>query len=412
MPAVYAKIRFLVPVLLCLVLSSCGGGRTAWNLPADTGIVTQDPTKMPDIAWQTPAARHELAAQDAAPVPAPVPTAPASKAVVALLLPLSGKNGEMGQAMLKAAQMALFDIGGKNVDLLPRDTKGTPEGAALAAREAVAGGASVILGPVFAEELRAVKPAASSVPVVAFTTDWTLAGGNAYVMGFLPFAQVARVSRYAASRGLVHTGVLAPQTPYGDAAVETLRRSGAQVTKISRYSPQQADLSAIVADFAAGSAAYDSVFLPVGGEGLRTIASLLDGAGMRSGKVRFLGTGLWDDASLNAAPAIYGGWYAAPDPRARAEFEKRYGENYGASPPRLASLAYDATALAAVLARTGGAGGFTRTTITNPRGFAGIDGIFRFRADGLAERGLAVLEVTGAGPKLVDPAPTAFSSGG
>ena len=81
-------------------------------------------------------------------------------------------------------------------------------------------------------------------------------------------------------------------------------------------------------------------------------------------------------------------------------------------PPRLSSLAYDATALAAVLARTGqqrtGQPAFDRAALSNPNGFAGIDGIFRFNGSGLVERGLAVLEIRQRRIIEVDPSPKTF----
>lgn len=155
--------------------------------------------------------------------------------------------------------------------------------------------------------------------------------------------------------------------------------------------------------------------LPVGSEGLRTLLISLGANGIEQPKVRFLGTGLWDDPVLTRDPALFGGWFAAPDPALRADFDKRYQENYGAMPLRLASLAYDATALAAVLARAPVAEGqspFTPEAMTNPRGFAGIDGIFRFRPDGLSERGLAVLEIQAGKARVIDRAPTAFLTPG
>lgn len=440
MSAVYAKIcsaaRFLFALPVLLALAGCGGsgvggmgsGRVPWDI--NTGIVTKDRKSMPDIAWQTPGERQVLSRQSEAfaraqteaesqatpPAPGVVLKPPRKKSTVALLVPLSGKNGELGQAMLKAAQMALFDVGSASVELAPRDTG---SGAAAAAKAAVAGGADLILGPVFAEDLRAVKPvaAAAGVPVIAFTTDWTQAGGDTYIMGFLPFGQVARVVKYAEGKGRTRFGVFAPQTEYCDTVISTLRRTGANVARVGRYAPQQTDLSAIVKDFAEKSRlgeafAFDALLLPVGGEGLRNIMTMLDTEGLNSDKVKMLGTGLWDDAALASQPLLHGGWYAAPDPRLRADFERRYTGNYDAPPPRLASLAYDATALAAVLGHMGGDAPYGRANLTNPRGFAGIDGIFRFRPDGLAERGLAVLEITQAGPRLVDPAPTAFVASG
>ena len=323
--------------------------------------------------------------------------------------------------MLKAAQMALFDIGSANFELVPRDTKSTKDGTIAAAQAALNAHSSLILGPVFADDLKAIKPVVSPshTPIIAFTTDWTLAGDNTYIMGFLPFTQVMRVVKYAQEHGYSKLAVYAPQTEYADVVINTLQKSGIPVVHVNRYSPKELDMSASVQAFANTSRSgdgfdFDALMLPLGSEGLRTLVTKLNTNGISQGRIKFIGTGLWDDATLDNNPALYGGWFAAPDPALRRDFEKRYQENYGAAPLRLASLAYDATALAAVLARSSpdAATAYTQENITNPRGFAGIDGIFRFRPDGLSERGLAVLEIRSGKPRVVDPAPTAFMSSG
>jgi hypothetical protein len=125
-------------------------------------------------------------------------------------------------------------------------------------------------------------------------------------------------------------------------------------------------------------------------------------------RVRFLGTGLWDEPSLGREPSLVGGWFAGPDPKASTEFRTRYQQLYGKLPPRIASLAYDATALVAVLARTRPQPYYEASALTNPAGFAGIDGIFRFATSGISERGLAVLEVRPDGLRVVSPAPVSF----
>lgn len=439
MPSVYAKtlksIRFFCAAATLSLLTGCTvagtvsgvvSGRTPWDLPVNTGVVTRNPDSLPNIAWQTPGQRETLNTQgdafaraqtEAAKAETPPPTS-RRKIVVSLLLPLSGKGGDLGQSMLKAAQMALFDVGATNVELKPRDTRG---GAAEAARLALQDGSELILGPLFTDDLKAAKPvlAHGKAPVVSFSTDWSQADDQTYIMGFLPFAQVARVAEYAQSKGYPRIAVLAPKTEYCNVVVTTLQRTASKVGPIQRYAAQEPDLTGIVSEFmdqakdASGAPAFDALLLPVGGEGLQTLAGKLDAQGLNARKVKLLGTGLWDDTSTGRGDALHGGWYAAPDPRLRADFEKRYAQTYGAAPLRLASLAYDATALAAVLARSAGADTpFTRENMTNPRGFAGIDGIFRFRADGLAERGLAILEVQSGRARLIDPAPTAFLAPG
>jgi len=416
-----------------LLLSSCNTGLYApW--PTNTGVMSNNPNSMPNIAWQTPGQRETLSTQSAEQQPAPqaappvapvtaeaIPPAVHQKIIVSILLPLSGPKAALGQSMLKAAQMALFDIGSANFELVPRDTHSTKAGAVAAAQAALNAHSALILGPIFAEDLKEIKPivAPTHTPIIAFTTDWTLAGDNTYIMGFLPFTQVVRVVKYAQSQGFSKLAVLAPQTEYSDIVISTLEKSGIPLVHVNRYPAKQVDLSAAVQAFAntsknANGLDFDSLMLPIGSEGLRNLVTALNNNGITQKNVKFLGTGLWDDAALNNNPALFGGWFSAPDPDLRADFEKRYRQNYGSTPLRLSSLAYDATALAAVLARSApdAASAYTEQNITNPRGFAGIDGIFRFRNDGLSERGLAVLELRSGSPKVVDPAPTAFLSSG
>lgn len=430
MSRVYAKFQICLMVLFtALVLSGCAGGyMSPWG-STNTGVMTNDPNSLPNIGWQTQGQRQDL---PTAPPSSETPAAPSAdvakedvpaparheKVKVALLLPLSGGKSGLGQSMLKAAQMALYDIASPNLELIPHDTKGTPDGAAAAAEAALNEHASLILGPIFAEDLKAVKPIANpaGIPVISFTTDWTLAGNNTYIMGFLPFTQVLRVTKYAQEHGYSRLAVYAPQTEYCDVVIRTLDKSGVSVVRASRYTPAP-DLSTGTDSFAAAGQSgdgfdFDSLMLPLGSEGLRSLVTSLNKSGISQKNVKFLGTGLWDDPTLLNTPALYGGWFSAPDPRLRADFERRYQENYGSAPMRLSSLAYDATALAAVLARTSDSSiPFTAESITNPRGFAGIDGIFRFRSDGLSERGLAVLEIRAGKAKVVDPAPTAFIAG-
>lgn len=340
---------------------------------------------------------------------------------VALLVPLSGNQAQLGEAMLNAAQMALFDIGLENFELMPRDTEGTADGARRAAESAAHDGAQLILGPLFAADVRAVKPVARSagLNVIAFSTDWSLADDRTFIMGFLPFAQVQRILGYAASHGMARIGVFAPDNEYGRAVLSTARsetrRQGLAQMSSDLFPPGGRDLGAQVEKFAA-SGPYDAILLPVGGEQARSVSGFLSLAGMEPSQVRRLGTGLMDDTALATESGLAGSWFAAPAPRQRAGFESKYAQAYGAIPPRLATLAYDATSLAAVLARGGlqreGRPAFDRAALTNPNGFAGIDGIFRFRPDGLVERGLAVLEYRNGQIVEIDRAPTTFQAAG
>lgn len=365
-------------------------------------------------------------------LPPPVITKSEKKITVAILLPLSGSEAELGQGMLKAAQLALFDIGSSGFTLKPHDTKGTPEGAVAAMNEAVNNGADLVLGPLFGKELRASKGIAqrANIPVISFTTDWTLAGDGIYVMGFMPFAQVLRVAGYAVDHGYKNIAIIAPKTDYGDIIVRTLdhglKDKGRYIARTVRFDSDVADFDGLISELAGSedktitNPPFDAVMVSVGGEKLRTITTTMNFRGLTPGNVKFLGTGLWDDPSLIREGALSKGWFAAPAPDQRIHFEQRYKEVYAAAPPRLGTLAYDATALAAVLSqmpvKTAGAGlfgadasPFSPSRLGDPRGFAGLDGVFRFRQDGLVERGLAVLEIRSDGIYVLDPAPKSFA---
>ena len=360
------------------------------------------------------------------PVTATPMPAPGKETVkVALLLPLSGPNADLGKAMLEAAQLALFTIGSDKLTLIPRDTTGTAAGASDAAKAVIADGAKLILGPLIADEVDAVKPIAqaASLNVIAFSTKTEIAGGNVFLMGFLPRQEVVREVSYAHGQGLGNVAALVPNSPYGhlmgDALKDSASSGGPSTARIEYFDPRGADIAAAIkrlvpagagAAEAAAGLPFDALLLPEGGDQLKQLATQLKAAGVDSTRVRFLGSGLWDDPAIVSDPDLIGGWFAASPPDVRHDFERRYENAYHHPAPRLASLAFDAAALAAVLAKSDGPDPFSVQAIRNPSGFTGVDGLFRFGPDGLVQRGLAVLAVDAGGDKIVSPAPQSFQN--
>lgn len=369
---------------------------------------------------------------------------------VAFLVPLSGPNAQLGRALLDAAQLAVFEVGDDQLVLLPRDTGGTPESGAAAAEAAIAAGARLIIGPLFGASVPAVadKAQAAGINVLSLSNDLSVAGPGVFVMGVPPRAQIDRVMTFASSRGLTRFGGLLPNNSYGVAVENAMRASvekvNGQVSAIERYDPTTTDASPVVRRLASyearranlqqqrrelegredeaskqalrrlegidtlGEVRFDALVLPDFGDRLLSIAPLLPYYDVDPNRIRFLGTSLWDDIRVTREPALIGGWFAAPPPEAREPFNKRYREVYGRDPPRLATIAYDATALAAVLARGEDGPDFSVEAITNPVGFAGMDGIFRLLTDGSIERALAVLEVRRNAFHTISPAPETF----
>ncbi len=325
-------------------------------------------------------------------------------------------------ALFNAAQLALFEVGDDNFTLLPFDTRGSPEGAVAAARQAIAQHAEIVLGPLFSGEVKAIAPLtrAAGIPVVALTADRSAAGDNLFVLGFLPGPQALRVADYARSQNRPRLAVLAPSNEYGRIVAEYLSNhltaSGMELAGLEYYDPNGIDFGGPIKRLVKtdpslpGDVGFDALVLPDEGQRLRTVAAALAAQGVDTHKVKLLGTMLWEESKPDSEPALAGGWYAAPAAAGHADFDNRYAKAFGAKPPRLASLGYDAAALAAVLARRS-PHDYSTAVLTNPLGFAGVDGIFRLLPDGTNERGYAVMEVVSGGPpQQVAPAPAAFQA--
>ena len=417
---------------------------------AEPLVVEPAPAQEANIAASEELARAAITESAAAEIEL-TPLVDTTEIRVGLLLPLSGPLAREGAALLDAAQLALFDVADAHFMLQPRDTGGTVNGAVRAAEGLLADGATLLLGPLLSEEVRAVTPKAraAGINVVAFSTDAEVAGDGVYLLGHTSRQQIDRLIGFAHESGLTRIAVLAPSTPYGRAVAGQTRRAvatvGGDVTRVAFYAADASDANEVVRSLAnydrrhgalvaqrnalrqrddeiskralrrlegldtLGDVPFDALLLPDGGESLRQVVPLLPYYDIDPAKVRFLGTGLWDNSETLGEPTLIGGWYVGPPPEARAGFIGRFENTYGYTPHRIATLAYDATALAAALARRAGRAAFDADALTSPRGFLGAGGIFRFSAEGLSERGLAVLEIIGRDEvAVVSPPPERF----
>ena len=360
-----------------------------------------------------------------------VPATPAKELVkVALILPVSasGQTGLIGKSLKQAAELALFERDNPTLQLIVKDDKGTPEGAKAAAEEAVKAGAALILGPLFAKSVTAVAPVArqAGIPVITFSNDRQVAGNGVYLLSFQPGPDVDRVVSYAAEQGKRRFVALVPEDPFGKIAEAAFKdaaaRSQVTLVAIERYpasangtlEPMRRIAEAIKAAEAQG-VPIDALFVPGGQDNLEVVGRLLPQADIDTSKVKLIGTGGLDYPNAGRDARIVGAWYPGPDPRGWNDFAQKYAKSYNQSPPRIASLAYDAVSMAIALAS--GQDRFTPAALTRSTGFTGVDGSFRLLADGVTERGLAILEVQKFGAGVLDPAapprplPTPAASG-
>jgi ABC-type branched-subunit amino acid transport system substrate-binding protein len=355
--------------------------------------------------------------------PAPGPAGPAQQPLavgtgqvkVGLLLPLSasGNAAVAAQSMKNAAEMALAEFQNPNIQLLIKDDAGSPQGAQQGAQQAIDEGSEILLGPLFALSVPATAQLARArgIPVIAFSTDSSVAGRGVYLLSFLPESDVNRIVEYAASIGKRSFAAMLPDNAYGNvvegAFKQAVGRRGGRVVAFERYG---ADRAGSARNVAQALASADALLIADDGDAVVGVADALIASGANLKNLQLLGTGLWDNPRVFASPALQGGLYAAPDPSGFRGFAGRYRTKFGAEPVRTATLAYDAVALVAALARTQGGQRFSAEVLTNPSGFAGIDGLFRFRADGSNERGLAVMRVASGGAQPAAGSPKSFGA--
>jgi ABC-type branched-subunit amino acid transport system substrate-binding protein len=331
---------------------------------------------------------------------------------VAVLVPLTGRDASLGQSILNAANLALLDTGGERIRITAYDTAGTG-GAVRAANEAIAEGNGLILGPLLAEDVRAVAPIArrNDVPVIAFSNDVAVAGNGVFLMGFTPGQSIARVVSFARTRGAQSFGALVPTNVYGERAARAMTQAveGARgrLVGVQTFEPTAAGVrGAATRLLAQGNA--DAVLLA---DVPRAILPGIPVIRAASPQPRLLATERWaSEGNIGANVALRGAWFAAPSDSVYSQFRTRYRARYNSQPFRLASLGYDAVLLTVRIAanwqvrRT-----FPARALRDPEGFSGVDGAFRFGRDGIADRALEVREVTATGTTVVSAAPRGFN---
>ena len=342
---------------------------------------------------------------------------------VALLLPY-GSSGvgdvSLARSLENAARLAGNDLGEGTVEIKVYSTAGQAGRAAAVADQAIAEGAQIIVGPLRSDTANAAAVAArdNGVNVLAFSNNESIAGGNLFILGNT-FGNIAdRLMNYSSAAGRTKVVVVHPRTPAGTAARDALTRAAASsnvqivgdgafefsaegissaAPRISRSVRETGATGVVLTDDSAGALPF--------------LAQVLPEQGISPSQVKYMGLARWDVPvqTLNL-PALQGGWFALPDPGLSQQFNNRYQATYGSAPHPLAGLAYDGIAAVGALVRNNR--DLSAGNLTQSAGFAGVNGVFRFRSNGTNERALAVAQVTNNQVQIIDPAPKSFGRAG
>jgi len=350
------------------------------------------------------------------PVSAPVATASSVVATdvtrhrVALLLPVTGKDGDVGQSIANATTLALLDTKSSNIRMTTYDTA---LGVQAATQKAIAEGNKLILGPLRGDNVVKVANIArpANVPIISFSNDVGVAGQNVFLLGHLPNQSIERIVRYAKSQGKSRFAGLLPKNKFGQRALSNLSRSvrdaGGTLVTIQEYNGNRASIESAARNIAR-SKNVDAVLIADGGNTAAIGTSYLRSNGLQSAQI--MGTDRWNvDSSLVRSSTMRGAWFASVADGLYRQYATRYNDRFGNRPLRLSSLGYDSVLLVARVARNWQIGtNFPVNQLTDPGGFIGVDGAFRFLPNGLSERMLEVQEVRQGKFVTIDAAPKTF----
>jgi branched-chain amino acid transport system substrate-binding protein len=392
-PSRRQALAFSGSASLALMAAACGGGSGLDPLPSQPA--------------------PQQSGGPASGGPAPANSIGTGAVRIGLVLPLSapGGVGAAAAAIRNAADLAMSEFEKPEITLLVKDDRGDPNVSREMTQQALSEGAELILGPFTATAVQQASAVAKAAgrPMIAFSSDTSVAQPGVYLLSFTPQTDVARIISYAASRGKKSIAALLPEGGFGNVIAaeyqQQISRLGLTQGPMRRYAPGGAAQAARALAGEMGTS--DALLATDLTDAMVATADAIAAAGIIG--VQILGTGVWNDLSVLQKPALQRGWFAAPDSAGYNSFASRYRKRFNSNPTRTATIGYDSVALAAALVLTQGSNRFTQQTLTNPSGFAGQDGIFRFRADGTNERALAILQVNNQTAQIINPAPKGFS---
>ena len=329
---------------------------------------------------------------------------------VALLLPVTGPDADVGQSIANATALALADTKVTNIRMVTYDTG---LGVAAATQRAIADGNKVILGPLRSDNVIEVAEIArpAGVPIISFSNDVGVAGQNVFLLGHLPNQAIERVVLYAKSKGMNRFAGVVSSNVYGQRAQSNLttavRAAGGVLVGIQETNGTAASAEA-AARRLSQMGAIDAILVADSGRAAITTVPALRRGGLRTAKI--LGTDLWNiEGTLAGSSPMYGAWFASVSDTLYTQYATKYRARFGKAPLRLSSLGYDSVLLVARVARDWRPGTrFPVAQLTDPQGFIGVDGAFRFNPNGLTDRMLEVQEVQAGKFVTVSPAPSQF----
>ena len=356
-----------------------------------------------------------------------MPSKPDGVMRIALLIPKSGANKALGSELQRGAELALFSLRNRQIELLVFDT--VANGAEIAAREAVLAETDIIVGPLFSE---AVVPArqiasASGVPMLALSNNTAIAGTGSWLFGYLPEQQVDLLLGHALTAGRNKVGIIAANDSFGQRLARHARKRLGQLgfepedfmTLSSDQLASEDELKAAVKRFTGYTPPEDDEDTPAASElppprfdavlfagsadfALRT-APVLAYYDADPERVLYLGNAQWNQRRILMEPSLQGGLFASRPTDRDESFNALWSSAWDGRPGVLARLSFDAMAMAAILASQQREA--WNAALESGSGYNGFSGAYRLLPDGGNRRSFEIRQINGGASTIFQPAP-------
>ena len=329
---------------------------------------------------------------------------------IGVLLPLSGKFQNIGESFLKSIQLALFEVGNKNIKIYPRDSKANALDAYDSAREFEEMGINIVLGPIFYESIVKLKTI-TSITFISFTNKATKIPKNIIAFGVSVDSQIAILKEYFNKIEASKTLLLSPNSEFEQQS-ESIEKQDilkfyrtysydtnpkkitAQIEKITKYQERKRDLerrkkilekSDLYKDknelkrleqkHTLGKVNFDSVVILDFGERLKSVLSSFMFSDVTSKEVNFFALNQWFDETLFNENAMQNLYFPSIDHKNLNKFNKKYEKAFGEKPNKVSILAYDALGLIYYCWYNNNKD-FNISQLYNKNGFKGLHGKF------------------------------------
>lgn len=360
---------------------------------------------------------------------------------MAVMLPLTGDTALSGRAIRTSIEAAVLQSAPQNLSVAFYDTA---ENLTATITDVLSTEPSVIVGPLFADDARALRNAKSpDIPVLSFTSDATALGDGVMTMALMPTNSTEAIVQEMYSDGIQGFIIVAPNTQsgklmagtattaadmynipvtgvfyYTENNTESIKNTAREASMNAARSAANTRAREILSDILTterltaiekssltiqlermskrdtlGKLPYNAVLFLGNGNDTESMASFLRYYGVAASDARFYGTALWDGSDIVNDITMIGAKYATL-PDMAPSFVNLYERISGTSPNRLTGFGYDAANMAM---------GMIYSTKSNaaylldPSGYAGVSGLYRLEPTGENERALQIVQLTGDG---------------